>query len=100
MNDKDVRYDFKCFGSATVGPRGQVVIPANARKKMGIEAGATLLVFLGPRGKGLFLFKADAVEQMVRMVSEHLAGVEGLLKSYTPSKATRESSREEADEEK
>jgi len=100
MNDKDVLHDFKCFGSATVGPRGQVVIPANARKKMGIEAGATLLVFLGPGGKGLFLFKADAVEQMVRMVSEHISVIEGLLRSQTPSKAAGRSYREEADEEK
>jgi AbrB family looped-hinge helix DNA binding protein len=100
MNNKDVWHEFKCFGSATVGPRGQVVIPANVRKELGIEAGATLLVFLGPGGRGLFLFKADAVEQMVRMVSEHLAAVEGLLKNYTPSKAARRSSREEADEKK
>jgi AbrB family looped-hinge helix DNA binding protein len=100
MNDKDVWHEFKCFGSATVGPRGQVVIPANARKKLGIEAGTTLLVFLGPGGRGLFLFKADAVEQMVRMVSEHLTTVEGLLKSYTPSRAARRSSKEEADEKK
>lgn len=100
MNGKDVWHEFKCFGSATVGPRGQVVIPANARKKLGIEAGATLLVFLGPGGRGLFLFKADAVEQMVRMVSEHVAVIEGLLRGHTPSKAARRSSKEEADAKK
>jgi AbrB family looped-hinge helix DNA binding protein len=96
MNSKDVWHEFKCFGSATVGPRGQVVIPANARKKLGIESGATLLVFLGPGGRGLFLFKADAVEQMVRMVSEQLATVEGLLRGRTPSRAAGRSSKEEA----
>jgi AbrB family looped-hinge helix DNA binding protein len=93
MNNKDVRHEFKCFGSATVGPRGQVVIPASARKKLGLEAGATLLVFLGPGGRGLFLFKADAVEQMVRMVSERLSDVEGLIRSYAPSKAASRSSK-------
>jgi len=98
MNSKDVWHEFKCFGSASVGPRGQVVIPANARKELGMEAGTTLLVFLGPGGRGLILFKADAVEQIVRMVSEHLTAVEGLLKSYTPSKAASRSSEEEADE--
>jgi AbrB family looped-hinge helix DNA binding protein len=100
MNRKDVWHEFKCFGSATVGPRGQVVIPAPARKELGIEAGATLLVFLGPGGRGLILFKADAVEQIVRMASEHLATVEGLLRSYTPSKAANRSSEEEADDKK
>ena len=98
MNNKDVWHEFKCFGSATVGPRGQVVIPANARKELGIETGATLLVFLGPGGRGLILFKADAVEQIVRMASERLAAVEGFLKSHTPSKVASRSSKEEADE--
>jgi len=80
MNGKDVWHEFKCFGSATVGPRGQVVIPANARKELGIDTGTTLLVFLGPGGRGLLLFKADAVEQIVRMFSEQLTSVEKLLK--------------------
>jgi AbrB family looped-hinge helix DNA binding protein len=93
MNRKDAWHEFKCFGSATVGPRGQVVIPANARKELGIEAGTTLLVFLGPGGRGLILFKADAVEQMVKMVSESLSTVESVLKSYTPSKAAGRSSK-------
>jgi len=100
MSNKDAWHEFKCFGSATVGPRGQVVIPASARRELGIETGATLLVFLGPGGRGLFLFKADAMEQMVRMVSERLTAVEGLLKSHTPSKAASRSSEEEADEKK
>jgi AbrB family looped-hinge helix DNA binding protein len=98
MESKDTWHEFKCLGSAIVGPRGQVVIPAHARKELGIEAGATLLVFLGPGGRGLILFKADAVEQIVRMVSEHLTAVEGLLRSYTPSKAASRSSREEVSE--
>jgi AbrB family looped-hinge helix DNA binding protein len=94
MDGKDTWHEFKCFGSATVGPRGQVVIPASARKELDIEAGATLLVFLGPGGRGLILFKADAVEQIVRMVSEHLPTVERLLASQTQSKADSESSQE------
>jgi AbrB family looped-hinge helix DNA binding protein len=100
MNNKDVWHEFKCFGSATLGPRGQVVIPANARKELGIETGTTLLVFLGPGGRGLILFKADAVERILRMASESLSAVEGLLKSYTPSKAASRSSKEEADDKK
>ena len=88
MNDKDMWREFKCFGSATVSPRGQVVIPASARKELGIDTGATLLVFMGPGRRGLMLLKADAVEQIVSMVSERLAGLEKLLEEYTTSKAT------------
>ncbi len=93
MEGRDSWHEFKCFGSATVGSRGQVVIPAHARKEMDIEVGATLLVFSGPGGRGLILFKADAVEQLMKMVSEQLTTVEGLSTSRTPSKAGSSSSR-------
>jgi AbrB family looped-hinge helix DNA binding protein len=94
MEGKDSWHEFKCFGSATVGPRGQVVIPAHARKELEIELGATLLVFSGPGKKGLTLLKADAVEQLVRRVSEQLTTVESLLTGQTQSKADSGSSRE------
>jgi AbrB family looped-hinge helix DNA binding protein len=93
----DVKYnwhDFKCFGSATVGSRGQVVIPAHARKDLGIEVGSTLLVFSGPGRKGLTFFRADAVEQFIKMVSEQLPTVESLLIGRAQSKADSGSSKE------
>jgi AbrB family looped-hinge helix DNA binding protein len=93
MDGKNTWHEFKCFGSAIVGARGQVVIPANARKELGIEAGATLLVFLGPGGTGLLLFKADAVEQLVRMVSEQLTGFEKLMNNYRSPKAANSKER-------
>ena len=45
MSVKDDLGKHRCFGSTTVGPKGQVVIPANARKELGIDTGATLLAF-------------------------------------------------------
>jgi AbrB family looped-hinge helix DNA binding protein len=92
MDVRDSWQEFKCFGSATVGSRGQVVIPAHARKELDIEVGATLLVFSGPGGRGLFLFKADAVEQLVKMVNEQLPTVEKLLTRKMQSRADSGSS--------
>jgi len=92
MDDKDSWHEFKCFGSATVGSRGQVVIPAHARKELDIEVGATLLVFSGVGGRGLILFKADAVEQLVKVVSKQLTTVERVLTSQTRSNADSGSS--------
>jgi len=94
MDSTDSWHEFKCFGSATVGSRGQVVIPAHARKELDIEVGATLLVFSGPGRKGLTLFKADSVKQLVEMVGEQLTTVESSLASQTQSKADSESSQE------
>ena len=79
MHIKDVRGEHKFFGSMTVGPKGQVVIPASARKELGLETGATLLVFETPFGEGLFLLKADALEQVLSMMSERLAQFEKVL---------------------
>ena len=88
MSVKDMWHESRCFGSTTVGPRGQVVIPANARNELGIDRGATLLVFEFFHGRGLVLLKADAVEQMLGMMSERLTSFEKLVKHYTSPKAT------------
>ncbi len=90
MQGKDDLQRPKIFGSTTVGSKGQVVIPVNARQEMGIEAGTTLLVFKALGGQGLVLLKVDAIEQMMTMVSQHLTEFEKLLEGYKSPKATGE----------
>jgi len=87
MKGKDNLHRPKVLGSTTVGPRGQVVIPVNARKEMGIDVGTTLLVFKALHGQGLVLLKVDAIEQMMSMVSERLTAFEKLVKDYKSPKA-------------
>ena len=87
MKSKGVWLENRCLGSTTVGPRGQVVIPVNARKEMGIDAGTTLLVFKAFHGQGLVLLKVDAIEQMMSMVSQRLTDFEKLVKDYKSPKA-------------
>ena len=89
MSIKDGWGKNKCFGSTTVGPKGQVVIPANARKELGIDTGSTLLAFEFFHGQGLVLLKVDAVEQMLSMMSEQLADFEKLVKDYNSPEATK-----------
>jgi len=55
------------FGVVTVGEKGQIVIPARARKLFSIEAG-DLLVILGDEGQGLALMKTDGFLQMAEAV--------------------------------
>ena len=52
------------FGAATVGDRGQVVIPADARKKCNIHPGDKVLVMSHPAGHGLLMFKIDAMREV------------------------------------
>ena len=60
------------YGAVTVGERGQVVIPAEARKAFGIETGDKLLVFAHPSEHGVTLVKIDAVERFVEVLRESI----------------------------
>ena len=46
--------------SVKVGPKGQITIPAEARKMFDIKEGETLMV-MGDRERGLALVKADQI---------------------------------------
>jgi AbrB family looped-hinge helix DNA binding protein len=51
----------ECFyGSVTVGERGQIVIPSEARNEMGIQQGDKLLIMKHPAHHGLMVFKIDS----------------------------------------
>ena len=57
------------FGLVTVGDKGQVVIPAKARKTFGIAAGDQLVV-LGDEAQGLALLKSEDFLHMADMIRE------------------------------
>lgn len=90
---KDILEEHKLYGSMTVSPKGQVVIPASARKELGINSGDTLLLFSAPRLQGVVLLKADAVEQMLTMMSEHVTKLEKQIKRYKLSKVAKRKKR-------
>ncbi len=51
-------------GSVTLGERGQVVIPAEARDQMGLQAGDKLLAFCHPTQQMVCLCKLTMLEHM------------------------------------
>lgn len=57
------------FGIVTVGDKGQVVIPAKARKVFGISAGDRLVV-LGQEGEGLAMVKTDDFLEIANVIRE------------------------------
>ena len=78
MTSKD-----KVYGVTTVGTKGQVVIPAEARKELGIKPGDQLLV-TGKFGKVLGLMKAEELSEFVNIIMKNLAGsgIESTIKDY------------------
>ena len=65
-----------CLGTVTVGERGQVVIPADARKKLNINTGDKMLIMSHPSGDGLVLFKIDAVREFLNHLAAGLSKAE------------------------
>ena len=59
------------IGVATVGERGQVVIPAEARGRLQIRPGDKLLVFCHPAGWGVAFVKFEKLKE----AEDDLAGV-------------------------
>ena len=52
----------KIYGAARVGERGQIAIPAEARRELGIETGDKMMVFANRINGSLVLVKADVFE--------------------------------------
>lgn len=75
-NSKKTGVDECFYGTATVGERGQIVIPAEARKEIGIHPGDKLLIWKHPSEKGLMLFRVESVREFMSMMLEYLERAE------------------------
>ncbi|MCL2804108.1 MAG: AbrB/MazE/SpoVT family DNA-binding domain-containing protein [Micrococcales bacterium] len=53
----------RIYGAATVSERGQISLPADARRELGIEAGDKLMVFGNKVNDSVVLIKADVFEK-------------------------------------
>ncbi len=71
----------KFYGSTTIGERGQMVIPVEARKDYQITPSTKLLVFGNPHGGGLMVIKAEFVTEFLAKATEMLRGLEEVVKA-------------------
>ncbi|HDZ59471.1 MAG TPA: AbrB/MazE/SpoVT family DNA-binding domain-containing protein [Actinobacteria bacterium] len=69
------------FGSATVGERGQIVIPADARQKLDIRPGDKLMIFSNLHGmRSLSVMKAEQVTEFVSRAMANLSRIEKMAR--------------------
>jgi len=61
----------KFYGTATVGEKGQIVIPAEAREALKIKKGEKMLVF-GMGDEMVVITKLSKVEQIAKHLSNKL----------------------------
>lgn len=71
------------YSSVTVGERGQVAIPAEARREQDITPGDKLLAFGGPDGRALVFVKAEFVTEFITGMTRMVSQVEHILKTDT-----------------
>lgn len=70
---KKFQKDDKFYGATTMGARGQVVIPVEARKDLRLNPGDQLVV-MGKFGKVLGLMKTEAMAEFVETIMKNLSG--------------------------
>lgn len=72
--------DKKLYGTATVGTKGQVVIPADARDGLKIEPGDRLYVIGSPEKGFLGLLKEETLETMLEHLSAQIENFRAIKK--------------------
>jgi AbrB family looped-hinge helix DNA binding protein len=73
------KYSIQLAGTVTLGPKGQVVIPAEVREKMIISPGTKLVALYLPEKESVCFVREDKVQHLVDKMGAHLEAVRSLL---------------------
>lgn len=74
-----MHHDKKLYGTATVGTKGQVVIPADAREELGIAPGDRLYVVGSNSAKWVGFIKEEQLKQIVEHITMNVENYKSLL---------------------
>ena len=75
----------KFYGAVVVGKRGQIVIPAEARRNMKINPGEKLIILGGPQRRGLMITKAESILEFLGKAVEHMPHFKSMIKADNES---------------
>lgn len=78
-------HDKKLYGTATVGTKGQVVIPADAREELHIQAGDRLYVVGSEQGKFVGFIKEEQLRRMIDHLTNNVDQLKTILTDDTES---------------
>ena len=73
--------DKKLYGTATVGTKGQIVIPADAREELDIKPGDRLYVMNAMHGTGVVLLKEEMLESFLDQIMAQVEAFRSLKES-------------------
>lgn len=74
------------LGSATVGTKGQIVIPADAREAMKIKEGDKVVILRGPREGSVLVFRVDSFDMLLQKAGIADDERADLVTAHTPTK--------------
>ena len=66
-------------GTVTVGPKGQVVIPADVREKMAVAPGDKLIALFVEDKNAISFITEGQVEKLVNKMGDNLSALERLI---------------------
>jgi AbrB family looped-hinge helix DNA binding protein len=74
----------KFWGSATVGTKGQIVIPSEAREAFGIKEGDKMLIVSPDNHQTLIIIKPEVLEEYMEKMQ---TGIQTILNSNKDSES-------------
>lgn len=72
-------HDKKLYGTATVGTKGQVVIPSDAREEIGIKAGDRLYVVGSTTKKFVGFIKEEQLRELIEHITDNVEAYKAAL---------------------
>lgn len=69
------------LGTVTVGPKGQVVIPVEAREKMELVPGDKLVALFVTHKKSIAFVPESQLESIIEKMGSHVSDLKNILKN-------------------
>lgn len=70
----------KLWGSATVGSKGQLVIPVEAREALDIKEGEKLLMISPPNSESIMIVRHNVLEEYMQRVQMNIKDLQNSTK--------------------
>lgn len=75
-------HKLKIYGMGKIGPKGQVVIPAEARKELSLDPGEKVVILNMPNRHGLTIIGEESFNKHLNQMRNHFSHFGDLLDEY------------------
>jgi len=66
------KHDLKIYGTATIGAKGQFVVPLNAREELGLREGDKHVIVGSPSKKFIGVLRDDVFQQFLDILHQRM----------------------------